>query len=234
MLLKVWYRWLSSLLIRLLHSRVLAVEAGCELRFAPSAQVVSIGAGRLLLERGSRLVLHEGARLELRGSFSVGRDCTLVVHPHGSLKLGAQSWCLHGCWIEVAAGETIEIGDAVSVQLRCSLHGSVTIGDHTLVAPEVYISSGTHVFDAWPGLPIREQDQRAAISRPVSVGRQCWLGLRTWVAPGLTLADGTVTGANSVITSSTQAWSVYAGVPARRLRTYRSAEALAPESIDPR
>ena len=57
-------------------------------------------------------------------------------------------------------------------------------------------------------------------SRPVSISSKCWLGIRTFVAPGLRVGEGTVTGANSVLRSDTDQFSVYAGVPAKKIRSY--------------
>lgn len=94
------------------------------------------------------------------------------------------------------------------------------IGSDCLFAPEVYISSGSHVFDRLPGVSIRKQDQLFAVSNAVAISDNCWLGIRTFVAPGVYLAEGTVTGANSVMTKNTEKFSVYAGVPAKKLRTY--------------
>ena len=36
--------------------------------------------------------------------------------------------------------------------------------------------------------------------------------------PGITLAEGSVVGANSVLTRDTEPWGIYAGSPAKRIR----------------
>jgi galactoside O-acetyltransferase len=44
------------------------------------------------------------------------------------------------------------------------------------------------------------------------------VGAGSVVLPGVTLAEGTAVGAMSLVTRSTEPWSVYHGVPARRQR----------------
>jgi acetyltransferase-like isoleucine patch superfamily enzyme len=50
----------------------------------------------------------------------------------------------------------------------------------------------------------------------------CWLGASVIVLDGISLEKGCVIGAGAVITKSIPAYSVVAGVPARKLRSRRS------------
>lgn len=201
--------------------RRIRLSSGCQVLTENGSQLQGVSGATLSLGTGSRLQMHENSRLVVSGNFSFGRNCTVIVHKEGNLVLGRDSWALHDCWIEVGPGQTIKFGDRVTLQLRCSIHGCVQIGDDTLLAPDCFISSGSHVFDKDQSLSIREQDCLYQSSRPVVIGQRSWLGIRTWIAPGLILAEGTITGANSVITKNTSENSVYAGVPAGKLRSYR-------------
>lgn len=177
--------------------------------------------GMLNVGPNSTVILGPNSKIELEMTFSFGRGTTLILHENATLSLGANSWALHSCWIEVGANQKVDIGRRTTLQLRCGLHGDVTIGDDTLLAPDVFVSSGGHSFDNHDSMTIREQDKVYSRSMPVSIGSNCWLGIRSWVAPGILLADGTILGANSVITKDTESYSVYAGVPARKIRKYR-------------
>jgi len=89
----------------------------------------------------------------------------------------------------------------------------------------VFASSGTHVVDRWPGVPIAEQERRAIEAdgslpdRPIVVGDDCWIGYGAFIAPGVRIGDGAVVGANSVVTHDVGAYDVVAGSPARVLRS---------------
>lgn len=203
----------------------LRCSKSCEVKIHEKALIKSVDRHALLMIGDhSTFILEEGAKIFLKGSFSFGRNTTIILRKNSALSLGADSWALHGCWIEAGSNNLISIGSRTTLQLRCSLHGEVAIGDDTLLAPDVFISSGGHSFDQYDNMTIREQDRLCKKSSPVVVGSNCWLGIRSWIAPGLILADGTITGANCVLTKSTDEYSVYVGVPARKIREYRSSK----------
>jgi galactoside O-acetyltransferase len=66
-----------------------------------------------------------------------------------------------------------------------------------------------------PTVPARFKDESSA---PVHIGRHAILGTGTVVLPGVTIAEGTSSGANTVFNRSTDAWSIYVGAPARRIK----------------
>jgi len=55
------------------------------------------------------------------------------------------------------------------------------------------------------------------ISEPIIFEDFATLGVNCTVLPGVTLAEGTIVGANSLITSDTEPWTIYGGSPAKPL-----------------
>lgn len=55
-------------------------------------------------------------------------------------------------------------------------------------------------------------------ARPVTIGHDVWIGHGAVIMPGVSIADGAVIGANAVVTKDVDAYSVVAGVPAKRIR----------------
>ena len=53
---------------------------------------------------------------------------------------------------------------------------------------------------------------------PIHIGDGVWIGARSIVLPGITIADGAVIGAGSVVTRDVPANTVVAGAPARLIR----------------
>lgn len=48
-----------------------------------------------------------------------------------------------------------------------------------------------------------------------------WIGAGVKVLDGVTIAQGCVIGANSVVTKSTEPYGIYVGVPARKIKSRR-------------
>ncbi len=61
-------------------------------------------------------------------------------------------------------------------------------------------------------------------ARPVVIGDYVWIGFNALVLPGVTIADGCVIGAGSVVTHDIPAGVIAAGCPARVLRSLSEAE----------
>ncbi len=64
-------------------------------------------------------------------------------------------------------------------------------------------------------------------AKPVKSGRGCWFGANVVVCPGVTVGDGCVIGAGSVVTRDIPAKSVAAGVPCKVIRPITEADTMA-------
>lgn len=136
--------------------------------------------------------------------------------------------------------ELIEIGDYSRVDDFCVLSGKITIGRNVHIAVYCNLAGGTEgiVFEDFSGLaygchvmtqsddysgrtltnPTVPAKFKKETKRPVRIGRHSIVGTNSIIFPGVTLAEGTSVGAMSLITKSTEAWSVYFGAPAKRLK----------------
>jgi len=129
------------------------------------------------------------------------------------------------CWIHVIAGHgdetapklTIQSHAAIGMGATISAARRVVIGEHVLLARNVYISDHAHAF-ANPGVPIRNQGLTGIA--PVVIGRHSWLGQNVVVLPGVTIGEHCVIGANAVVNSSIPDFSVAVGAPARVIKRY--------------
>jgi maltose O-acetyltransferase len=57
------------------------------------------------------------------------------------------------------------------------------------------------------------------MNKPVTVGDGCWLGACCIILPGVAIASGCIIAAGAVVSKSTEENGLYAGVPARRIRS---------------
>jgi acetyltransferase-like isoleucine patch superfamily enzyme len=83
----------------------------------------------------------------------------------------------------------------------------VTIGDDTLIASHVAITSLTHD----PRADLYSASQQ---SRPIVIGRNVWIGTHAVILPGVTIGDGAIIGAGAVVTRDVAPRAVVVGVPA--------------------
>ena len=110
--------------------------------------------------------------------------------------------------------ENLSVGDNVSIGYDNFIQalGSVTIGDNVLLAPGVKIWSVNHGYKD-TNIFIRNQMQSLA---PVSIGNDVLVGANTFILPGVSIPDGAVIVAGSVVgKKSYKPYSIIAGNPAR-------------------
>ncbi|MES2695338.1 MAG: DapH/DapD/GlmU-related protein [Verrucomicrobiota bacterium] len=88
--------------------------------------------------------------------------------------------------------------------------GPIVLHEGATIAQEAYLCTGTHDFTD-PSLPLQ--------TAPISVERDAFVGARAFVLPGVTIGARAVIGACAVVTKNVPPGGVYAGNPARPVRT---------------
>ena len=176
------------------------------------------------------LSVSESASLEIDGQLfygtasSISERARIIVKNGSTLRIGQGVHIGREC--EIAPRSEVEIGDSTSIQDRSFIHGDVSIGRYCSLSLNVFVSAGTHCFDLYPEMFIKDQDL-IWINRPELVGRysksiriedDCWLGINSVVLPGATIGKGAIIGANSVVTNDIPPYSVAVGAPARVIK----------------
>ena len=121
-------------------------------------------------------------------------------------------------WIEpdfrCEFGKNITIGNNVYINFGCVILdcGQVSIGDDTLIGPNVGIFSGNHAADAG------ERTAGGLIPKPVAIGDRVWICGNVSIVPGVRIGDESVIGAGSVVTHDIPSGVIAAGNPCRVLR----------------
>jgi len=99
--------------------------------------------------------------------------------------------------------------------------GEVTIGDDCSFGPNVTIVTPVHPMLASERRALRDPEgavRHMCWAKPVRIGNDCWLGANVVVCPGVTIGDGCVIGAGSVVTRDIPAGHFAAGNPCRVIR----------------
>ncbi len=111
--------------------------------------------------------------------------------------------------------ERLRVGDDVTIHSFTHIFagGGVTIGDDTMISALCSITSSTHPKTASP------RHAAPLVERPVTIGRNVWLGTGAIVMPGVTVGDGAIVGAGAVVTRDVPPGGVVVGNPARLRET---------------
>jgi putative colanic acid biosynthesis acetyltransferase WcaF len=111
--------------------------------------------------------------------------------------------------IEVPWNLIMHDGSCIGDRANIYSLAPVELGERALVAQESYLCTGTHAFEQ-PNFPL-------AVAK-ITIGADCFLGARTFVLPGINIAEGAVTGACSVVTDDLPPWMVCVGNPCRPIK----------------
>lgn len=115
------------------------------------------------------------------------------------------------------------------IDLKSTRPPTVTIGSRTMFGPGVHVYTATH-----PVLPeARNGTLGREFQKPISIGKDCWIGGGAIICPGVTIGDGVTIGAGSVVTKDVPARAVAVGNPAKVVKTLPAAteEDVAPWRI---
>lgn len=154
--------------------------------------------------------------LRLKG---VAVHSTANVHPRaviepsgGTIIIGAGTFIDQGVIIRPLGG-SILIGNNCAIHAYSVLYGGggLAIGNDVLIAAHTLIIPSNHVYQDSNRL-IREQGLSLS---GIVIEDDVWLGAGSRILDGVVIAKGTVVGSGAVVTRSTEANTVVAGVPAR-------------------
>lgn len=165
----------------------------------------------------ARRAVHEHRVLDPDARGAIGpRLAALFRHVGEDVYIEAPFHCAYGF--------NIALGDSVYINAGCTIldSGFGTVGARTLVGPNVQIYCAEHHTDPIP----RSQGQE--IAHPVEIGCDVWIGGAAVILPGVTIGDGAIVGAGSIVTRSVAAGGTVAGNPARPVARGHDAGLRAP------
>lgn len=116
-------------------------------------------------------------------------------------------------------GHDVQINDYVHI---CGMK-KVLIGSNVLIASHVYISDNSHGIykggesDSHPSIPPKKRDYNVV---PTIICDNVWIGEGVIVMPGVTIGEGSIIGAHSVVNKSVPPFSIAVGSPARVVKQY--------------
>lgn len=202
-------------------------------RVQASAKLIKMAArGALRRPRmracGGPLLLGHGVRFRNAGHIST--DGWLMVEDYAEVQGLSRQGIHFGSQVSIGAfamirpsgyykrdiGEGLHVGDRSSIGPYCYIgcSGFVTIGQDVMLGPGVRLFAEDHNFKH-TDTSIKSQ---GVIRKQIVIGDDCWIASGVTITGGVTIGRGSVVAAGSVVTQDIPALSVFAGVPARRMR----------------
>lgn len=139
-------------------------------------------------ESGIGLELHDRAVLKIVGNSSVGHGASIRIYPDGVVKIGNNTY--------IAGNANIGCASEISIGNDCAISWNVTIIDSD--------------FHSWSLEGIKKE-----MTMPIIIENHVWIGNNAIILKGVTIGEGSIVGAGSVVTRSIPPHSLAAGNPAR-------------------
>jgi putative colanic acid biosynthesis acetyltransferase WcaF len=110
------------------------------------------------------------------------------------------------------------IGNGVGIGPGANLYNmaNITIEDFAVISQGTHLCGGSHDYNA---------TNFQLIAKPIHIGRFVWVCADAFIGLGVSIPEGAVIGARSVVTKSLPfTWSVYAGNPCRKVGERKQCE----------
>ena len=117
---------------------------------------------------------------------------------------------------------SLSLGLASIIGVKCTLHGTISVGRYSQIAQLTGIYSRNHPFGHLANFMTRTlfegRLKQGSRDEKVEIGNDVWLAHGVIVLSGVTIGDGAVVGAGAVVTRSVAPYTIAVGNPAREQR----------------
>lgn len=111
-------------------------------------------------------------------------------------------------------GTNIHVGENFVANFNLTIldEAEVTIGNNVFIGPNASLCTVVHALDAG------RRNAGIMCARPICIGNDVWIAANVVVLPGVTIGDGAVIGAGSVVTKDIPPHTLAVGNPCRVVR----------------
>ena len=125
----------------------------------------------------------------------------------------------------LSGGTEITIGDYVHIACFCGLYGGtgIEIGSFSTLSSRVALYSESDDFsgDSMTNPTIPMEFKPGYISGKIKIHDHVVVGTNSTILPGVSIEDGAVIGAHSLVKDNCDTWTINAGVPAKLVKMRR-------------
>ena len=178
---------------------------------------------RMGVEARTHSIMKQGSYLNkgsvLEGNNYIGRNTCL-----SNVRVGYGSYVNSGCDMSnTRIGKYTSIGAGVTTEL-----GSHPLdGKHAALHPAFYSTEAAlgysyAVRDTYKEMKYLDEKEHIQ----VVIGNDVWIGNRVSILEGVTIGDGAVVAAGALVAGDLEPYGIYAGVPARKIRSRFSGDRI--------
>jgi acetyltransferase-like isoleucine patch superfamily enzyme len=168
--------------------------------------------------------MHETARIIINGELVLnahlpkgsGKECILILHKNATLIVNNRFRLCYDSVLQVFEGATLTLnGGLCNAGAIFAVKRNTVVGEEFLAARNfVLLDSDYHVvLDRETG-----KAMNAAVAGPVRIGKHVWCGINTTILKETTIGEGSVIGANAVVSKDVPPYCLAAGNPAKVIR----------------
>ena len=178
-------------------------------------------------KRNVDYVRQELLRRQFRKAENVMFESDIITHDPHCILIGEGSRIHHHAIItawqhhftgdgdaELTIGAGADIGEYTHITARGHMH----IGDNLLTGRWVTITDNGHGSTDLANLMEAPALRKLFSKGDVFIGNNVWIGDKATILPGVTIGDGVIVAANSVVTKDVPSYCVVAGNPAKVIR----------------
>lgn len=162
------------------------------------------------LDNGGRLILDAKLFCGVKQVKNSKKETRILVEENATLRIDGDFKMFAGSYIRVINGGTLIIhGGFINEDTQITCGDLIEIGGGCTIGRDVIIRS-------YDGHEIVGNKNKVAM--PIHIGNHVWIGQRAIILKGVTIGDGAIIAAGSIVTKDVPAHSVVAGNPAKVIK----------------
>lgn len=121
----------------------------------------------------------------------------------------------------VDAKESLYIGKHTIIAWHCVIegHSNIRIGNRCFLGPGVKLLSSTYEFNGYYANEHLPDGAHKTRYGDITMMDDAYIGANSVVLPGVTIGEGTIVGANSLVNHNLKPWGIYFGNPVKFIGT---------------
>lgn len=138
-------------------------------------------------------------------------------------KIGKNFHCGRGVFIwgrsKIEIGNNFYIGKYSSIETNCIIGDNVIIANHVGIIGKYDHNYQQVGFPVRLASQIRDKDYSwKGLNEITYIGNDVWIGFGAIIMSGVKINNGSIIAAGSIVTHDTEPYSIYAGVPAKKIK----------------